>query len=331
MSNEDVNKLNPAICTRLFNNVSNEELSETIKYLRDIGMKIEDNKLMEPIDCGGFLLMALPREVFSELAGVLTKDPLCTWQINDKCLALIDKGVVEAFDLRHEPVELTCKVPPCTVRVLIPEWRLYDSLRLAKVGDYYVICYNNKCVSTDEPGLHGAMELMNVPRRIATKVEDDVLANTPGGVFIGTFSDGFNDYPVHKTRDRLVVKWVRVVYKDGELIEDLREGTLYEGPVEAIVARDRMTNLTYYVLKTRYGTYVGFNPGEAIKALLDGHDLGVRNTRRQWVERVWNSYSRGPTMLGLLILPCTQARTQTVGVMALSTTQSRLGTATSQY
>jgi hypothetical protein len=240
---------------------------------------------MEPIDCGGFLLMALPQQTFTSLASAIHADPLCTWQVNDKCLALVDEGLVKAFNLTHEPVELSCQNPPCSARILAPEWRLFDSLKLAKVGDYYAICYNNKCVSTDEPGLHGALEWLNVPRNIAIKVEDDVLTNTPTGIQIGTFSDGFNEYPVFKKKDRLVVRWVRIVERDGVLVEDPREGVLYEGPVEAVIARDRLTNLTHYILRTPYGTYTGFNPGEAIKALFDEHDLGVRNTKRQWVER----------------------------------------------
>jgi hypothetical protein len=285
MSTEALNKLSGPICTKLFDKVDNETLSEVIEYLKDNGVKIEDGKLIEPINCGELVLIALPQQVFSELADVLTKDATCTWQVNDKCLGLVDAGVVEAFNLHHEPVELTCQNPPCTARVLTPEWRLFDSLKLAKVGDYYVICYGGNCVSTDEAGLHGAMELMGVPHNIAIKVEDDVLTNAPWGIEIGRFSDGFNEYPVFKKKDRLYIRWVRYVEKDGEPVEDVREGVLYDGPVEAIIARDRMINLTYYVLKTRYNTYVGFNPGESIKALLDGHDLGVRNTRRQWVER----------------------------------------------
>jgi len=285
MSSEGVNKLSSPICTKLFDKVDNETLSEVIEYLKDNGVKIEDGKLIEPVNCGGLLLIALPQRTFSELADALTKDPLCTWQVGDKCLGLVDAGVVEAFNLRHEPVELTCQNPPCSARILTPEWRLFDSLRLAKVGDYYVICYNNKCARTDEPGLHGALGRLDVPRSIAVRVEDDVLTNTPGGIEIGRFSDGFNEYPVFKTKDRLVVRWVRFVEKDGEPVEDVREGVLYDGPIDAVVARDRLTNLTYYVLKTPYGTYAGFNAGEAIKALLDGHDMGVRNTRRQWVER----------------------------------------------
>jgi hypothetical protein len=162
---------------------------------------------------------------------------------------------------------------------------LYDSLKLAKVGDYYAICYNGKCVSTDMEGLHGALGRLNVPREIVIRVEDDVLTNAPWGIEIGRFSDGFIEYPVFRKKDRLYIRWVRTVERDGEEVEEVREGTLYDGPIEAIIARDRMTNLTYYVLKTRYNTYVGFNPGESIKALLDGHDLGVRNTKRQWVER----------------------------------------------
>jgi hypothetical protein len=237
------------------------------------------------VNCGGLLLIALPQQVFSELASVLTKDPACTWQIGDKCLGLVDAGVVGAFNLHHEPVELTCQNPPCTVRILTPEWFLYDSLKLARVGDYIVFCYNNSCVRTDEPGLHGALELMKVPRNIAIKVEDDVLTNTPGGIEIGRFSDGFNEYPVYKTKDRLVVRWVRVVEKDGEPVEDVREGTIYNGPLDALVVRDELTNMQYYILRTQYGTYVGFNPGEAIEALFTEHDPGIANTRRQWVER----------------------------------------------
>jgi hypothetical protein len=126
---------------------------------------------------------------------------------------------------------------------------------------------------------------LNVPREIAVRVEDDVLTNAPWGVQVGEFSDGFNEYPVFKTKDRFYIRLVRTVERDGEEVEDVREGDLYNGPIEAIIAKDRLTNLTYYVLKTRYNTYVGFNPGESIKALLDGHDLGVRNTKRQWVER----------------------------------------------
>ena len=163
MSSEALNKPSGPICTKLFDKVDNETLSEVIEYLKDNGVKIEDGKLIEPIDCGGLLLIALPQEVFSELADVLTKDAACTWQVNDKCLGLVDKGVVEAFNLHHEPVELTCKAPPCTARILTPEWRLFDSLKLTKVGDYYVICYNGGCVKTDEPGLHGALGLLKVP------------------------------------------------------------------------------------------------------------------------------------------------------------------------
>jgi hypothetical protein len=133
--------------------------------------------------------------------------------------------------------------------------------------------------------LHGTLGRLNVPHEIAVRVEDDVLTNAPWGIEIGRFSDGFIEYPVFWKKDRLYIRYVRTVEKDGEEIEDVREGDLYDGQIEAIIARDRMTNLTYYVLKTRYNTYVGFNPGESIKALLDGHDLGVRNTKRQWVER----------------------------------------------
>jgi hypothetical protein len=269
----------------VLSNVDNEGVSDAIEYLRGIGAKIEDGKLLEPVNCGGLLLIALPQQVFSELASVLTKDATCTWQVGDKCLGLVDAGVVEAFNLTHEPVELTCKAPPCTARVLTPEWRLFDSLRLARVGDYYVVCYNNKCAKTDEPGLHGALGRLNVPRSIAVRVEDDVLTNAPGGVQVGEFSDGFNGYPVYKTKDRLYIRWVRVVERDGEPVEDVREGDLYRGFLNALVVRDELTNMQYYILRTQYDTYVGFNPGEAIEALFTEHDPGITNTRRQWVER----------------------------------------------
>jgi hypothetical protein len=285
MSSEGFNKLNSPICTKLFDKVDNETLSEVIEYLKDNGVKIEDGKLIEPVNCGELLLIALPQQVFSELANVLTKDATCTWQVNDKCLGLVDAGVVEAFNLHHEPVELTCQNPPCSARILTPEWFLYDSLKLTKVGDYYVICYNGACVRTDEPGLHGALGRLDVPRNIAIKVEDDVLTNAPWGIEIGRFSDGFNEYPVFKTKDRLYIRWVRYVEKDGEPVEDVREGTIYNGPLDALVVRDELTNMQYYILRTPYGTYVGFNPGETIETMLAEHDPGIANTRRQWVER----------------------------------------------
>ena len=276
---------NPLVCSSVLSSVDNESINDAIDYLKSLNVKIEDGKLIEPVNCGGLLLIALPQQVFSELASVLTKDPACTWQVGDKCLGLVDAGVVEAFNLHHEPVELTCQNPPCSARILTPEWRLFDSLKLAKVGDYIVFCYNNKCVRTDEPGLHGALELMKVPRNIAIRVEDDVLTNAPGGIEIGRFSDGFNEYPVHKMRDRLVVRWVRVVERDGEPVEDVREGTIYNGPLDALVVRDELTNMQYYILRTQYGTYVGFNPGETIETMLAEHDPGIANTRRQWVEQ----------------------------------------------
>jgi hypothetical protein len=265
--------------------VDNEVISDVIDYLRDIGVKIEDGKLIEPANCGGLLLIALPQQVFSELADVLTKDATCTWQVGDKCLALVDAGVVGAFNLAHEPVELTCQNPPCTARVLTPEWYLYDSLKLAKVGDYYAICYNGKCVRTDMEGLHSALGRLNVPHEIAVRVEDDVLTNAPWGVQVGSFSDGFNEYPVFWKKDRLYIRIVRTVEVDGEEVEEPMESTLYDGSLEAIVARDELTNMQYYILRTQYGTYTGFNAGEAIEALLAEHDPGIANTRRQWVEQ----------------------------------------------
>jgi len=276
---------NPLVCSSVLSSVDNESINDVIDYLKSLNAKIEDGKLLEPVNCGGLLLIALPQQVFSELASVLTKDATCTWQIGDKCLALVDAGVVEAFNLHHEPVELTCQNPPCTVRVLTPEWFLYDSLRLAKVGDFIVFCYNNKCVSTDEPGLHGALELMKVPRNIAIKVEDDVLTNAPWGVQVGSFSDGFSEYPVFWKKDRLYIRYVRTVERDGEEVEDVREGDLYRGFLNALVVKDELTNMQYYILRTQYGAYVGFNPGEAIEALFAEHDPGIANTRRQWVER----------------------------------------------
>jgi len=285
MSGPEVNKLSPIVCSSVLSSVDNEVISDVIDYLRDNGVKIEGGKLIEPANCGGLLLIALPQRTFSELASVLTKDATCTWQIGDKCLGLVDKGVVEAFNLTHEPVELTCQNPPCTARVLTPEWYLYDSLKLAKVGDYYVICYNGACVRTDEPGLHGALGRLNVPREIAVRVEDDVLTNAPWGVQVGEFSDGFNEYPVRKKKDRLYIRIVRTVEVDGEEVEEPMESTLYDGSLEAIVARDELTNMQYYILRTQYATYVGFNPGEAIETMLAEHDPGIANTRRQWVEQ----------------------------------------------
>jgi len=273
------------MCSSVLSNVDSESINDAIEYLKSLNAKIDGGKLVEPVACNGFVLLALPQQTFTNLAQALRTDTTCMWQVNDKCLALVDEGVVKAFNLTHEPVELTCQNPPCSARILTPEWRLYDSLRLAKVGDYYVICYNNKCVNTDEPGLHGALELMNVPRRIVIKVEDEVLANTPGGVFIDTFSDGFNEYQVYKMRDKLVVRTTRVVYRNGEPVEEPREGVLYEGSLDALVVKDELTNLQYFILKTPYGTYAGFNAGEAIKALFDAEDPGVKNTRRQWVEQ----------------------------------------------
>ncbi len=273
------------VCTGVLSNVDSEVISDVIEYLKSLNAKIEGGKLLEPVNCGGLLLIALPQQTFADLASALRTDTVCTWQVGDKCLALVDEGVAKAFNLTHEPVELTCQNPPCSVRILAPEWRLYDSLRLAKVGDYYVVCYNNNCVSTDEAGLHGAMELMGVPRRIAIKVEDEVFANSPGGVFIDTFNDGFNEYQVYKTRDKLMVRTTRVVYRNGEAVEEPREAVLYDGRLDALVVKDELTNLTYYILRTPYGTYAGFNAGEAIKALFDAEDPGVKNTRRQWVEQ----------------------------------------------
>jgi len=284
MSSEGVNKLSSPICTKLFDKVDNETLSEVIEYLKDNGVKIEDGKLIEPVNCGELLLIALPQQVFSELADVLTKDATCTWQVNDKCLGLVDAGVVEAFNLHHEPVELTCQNPPCSARILTPEWKVYDTLRLAKVGDYYAICYNGSCVRTDEPGLHGALGLLKVPRNIAIKVEDDVLTNAPWGIEIGRFSDGFNEYPVFWKKDRLYIRWVRYVEKDGEPVEDVREGTIYDGPIDAVVARDRLTNMQYYILKTPYNTYVGFDIGEVVDNAVERNDPGIANTRKEWVK-----------------------------------------------
>jgi hypothetical protein len=265
--------------------VDNESINDAIDYLKSLNAKIEGSKLLEPVNCGGLLLIALPQQVFSELASVLTKDATCTWQVGDKCLGLVDAGVVGAFNLRHEPVELTCQNPPCTVRILTPEWFLYDSLKLAKVGDYYVICYNNNCAKTDMTDLHSTLGRLNVPREIAVRVEDDVLTNAPWGVEIGRFSDGFNEYPVFKKKDRLYIRLVRTVERDGEEVEDVREGDLYRGFLNALVVRDELTNMQYYILGTQYGTYVGFNPGESIEALFTEHDPGIANTRRQWVER----------------------------------------------
>jgi len=277
--------LNPLVCSGVLSNVDSESINDAIDYLKSLNAKIEDGKLLEPVDCGGLLLIALPQQVFSEFADVLTKDPACTWQVNDKCLALVDAGVVEAFNLAHEPVELTCQNPPCTVRILAPEWFLYDSLKLAKVGDYIVVCYGGSCVRTDEQGLHGDLERLNVPHNIAIRVEDDVLTNAPWGVQVGSFSDGFNEYPVFKKRDRLYIRHVRTVEKDGEEVEDVREGDLYRGFLNVLVVRDKLTNMQYNILKTQYGTYVGFTPGESIEALFAEHDPGIANTRRQWVER----------------------------------------------
>jgi hypothetical protein len=265
--------------------VDNESINDAIDYLKSLNAKIEGGKLIEPVNCSGLLLIALPQQVFSELASVLTKDATCTWQVGDKCLALVDAGVVGAFNLAHEPVELTCQNPPCTVRVLTPEWFLYDSLKLAKVGDYYVICYNNNCAKTDMTDIHGTLGRLNVPREIAVRVEDDVLTNAPWGVQVGEFSDGFNEYPVFRKKDRLYIRLVRTVERDGEEVEDVREGDLYRGFLNALVVRDELTNMQYYILRTQYGTYVGFNPGEAIEALFTEHDPGIANTRRQWVER----------------------------------------------
>ena len=276
---------NSLVCASVLNNVDGGTINNAIEHLKRLGAKIEDDTLQEPINCGGLVLMAIPQQYFTELAFALNTDPTCTWQVNDKCLAFIDEGVVNAFDLAHEPVELVCKNPPCTARVLVPEWRLFDSLRLAKVGDYYVICYRDRCVRTDEGGLHGALELMSVPRNIAIRVEDEVLANTPLGIPIGTFSDGFNEYPVYRTRDKLVVRATRVVYRDGEPVEEVREGTLYEGPLDALVVRDRLVNMQFYVLKTPYNAYVGFNAGDVIDALMGENDPGIANTKEAWIKR----------------------------------------------
>jgi len=273
------------MCSSVLSSVDNEGINDVIDYLKSLNAKIEGGKLVEPVSCDGFVLLALPQQTFAGLASALRTDTVCTWQVGDKCLALVDEGVVKAFNLTHEPVELSCQNPPCSARILTPEWRLFDSLKLAKVGDYYVICYGGNCVSTDEAGLHGAMELMGVPRRIAIKVEDEVFANAPGGVFIDTFNDGFNEYQVYKMSDKLVVRTTRVVYKNGEPSEEPREGVLYSGRLDALVVRDELTNLQYYILRTPYGTYAGFNAGEAIKALFDAEDPGVKNTRRQWVEQ----------------------------------------------
>jgi len=276
---------NPLMCSSVLSSVDNELINDVIDYLKSLNAKIEDGKLLEPVDCGGLLLIALPQQSFVDLTQALRADTICTWQIGDKCLALVDAGVVEAFNLAHEPVELTCQNPPCTVRVLAPEWFLYDSLRLAKVGDYYVVCYNGRCVRAGLEEIHGVLESMNVPHNIAIKVEDDVLTNAPWGVQVGSFSDGFNEYPVFKKKDRLFIRLVRTVEKDGEEVEDVREGDLYRGFLNALVVRDGLTNMQYYILRTQYDTYVGFNPGEAIEALFAEHDPGIANTRRQWVER----------------------------------------------
>jgi hypothetical protein len=91
---------------------------------------------------------------------------------------------------------------------------------------------------------------LSVPDSIAIEVEALVLPNMPLGVFIGSFSDGFNEYPVYKTKDRLVVRATRVVYRDGELVEEVSEGTLYEGPLDTLVVRDRLVNMQFYVLRT---------------------------------------------------------------------------------
>lgn len=113
---------------------------------------------------------------------------------------------------------------------------------------HYVI--KNNCVKTDEQSLHGVLQGLSVPDSIAIEVEALVLPNMPLGVFIGSFSDGFNEYPVYKTKDRLVVRATRVVYRDGELVEEVSEGTLYEGPLDTLVVRDRLVNMQFYVLRT---------------------------------------------------------------------------------
>ena len=272
------------VCTGVLGGVDRESLASVVEFLKQLNARIEGNTLVEPVDCGGFLLMALPTGVFSELASALGSDPTCTWGVGDECIALVDDGLVKALGLAHEPVELACE-DSCSARVLAPEWRLIGGVRVARIGDYYILCYNNNCTRTVPQGVHEALGQLGVPSNLALEVEDEVLSNTPGGVFIGTFSDGFSEYHVYRTRDSLVVRTTRVVYRNGEPVEEPRVGVLYEGDLKALIVKDELTNIVYYILRTQYGTYTGFNPGEAIEALLAEHDPGVRNTRRQWVER----------------------------------------------
>jgi len=275
---------NSLVCASVLNNVDSGTINNAIEHLKRLGAKIEGNTLQEPINCGGLVLMAIPQQHFTELASALGVDIICTWSVGDKCIALIDEGLVKALGLVHEPVELTCPKLPCTVRVLAPEWRLIGDAKLAKVGDYYLLCYKNNCAKTDEQSLHGVLQGLGVPDSIAIEVEDLVLPNTPLGVFIGSFSDGFNEYPVYRTRDKLVVRATRVVYRDGEPVEEIREGVLYEGPLEAIIARDRLTNLVYYILKTKYQAYVGFDLGDVVDNAVERGDPGIANTRKEWVK-----------------------------------------------
>jgi len=133
------------VCTGVLGGVDRESLASVVEFLKQLNARIEGNTLVEPVDCGGFLLMALPTGVFSELASALGSDPTCTWGVGDKCIALVDDGLVKALGLTHEPVELACE-DSCSARVLAPEWRLIGGVRVARIGDYYILCYNNNCI-----------------------------------------------------------------------------------------------------------------------------------------------------------------------------------------
>jgi len=91
------------VCTGVLGGVDRESLASVVEFLKQLNARIEGNTLVEPVDCGGFLLMALPTGVFSELASALGSDPTCTWGVGDKCIALVDDGLVKALGLTHEP------------------------------------------------------------------------------------------------------------------------------------------------------------------------------------------------------------------------------------
>ena len=132
---------NSLIYASVLNNADGGTINNAIEHLKRLGAKIEGNTLLVPINCGGLVLMAIPQQHFTELADALGVDIICTWSVGGKCIALINEGLVKALGLVHEPVELTCPKLPCTIRILAPEWSLIGDAKLAKVGDYYSLCY----------------------------------------------------------------------------------------------------------------------------------------------------------------------------------------------